>query len=350
MTEHDDELELVLRPWMQRHAPAAPSELVLRIYGEIEAMPEHAPSRGWLSRFAAWPAAWAATAAVAVVLLVAGAMLVSFSRLPAVGDQPTPTPTISPAPSGAAATADTLITAWNSGDVQQVAGLYDHTLPSSAPIVRFMIDSGAPTQQLALADLPAAVTTWHAAGTVMTRTGDVLAQGPYAAYPVTWTASDGSFNGVEVLRLTAGGLVSEQYLIGASSTTANGTAAGTEVVASIHDGMQAIAARLGASSADLFALTAEVHEFQEGAGSGDAIGRAAIAAIFPPVPAPSTAHVGSVVTQGPFAVYGASNPTTSGAVEQGFTVLELSADGSIQGSWAIRAETAIAPSPAASGG
>ena len=50
MTTHHDDLDQLLRPWMQRHAPDAPNELVLRIIGEIETMSEHAPTRSWLSR------------------------------------------------------------------------------------------------------------------------------------------------------------------------------------------------------------------------------------------------------------------------------------------------------------
>jgi len=78
MTERDDDLDIVLRPWMHQHAPDAPSDLVLRIYGEIETMSERAPTRSWLSRFAAWPVgAWAATIAVVAILAVAGGLFLT---------------------------------------------------------------------------------------------------------------------------------------------------------------------------------------------------------------------------------------------------------------------------------
>jgi hypothetical protein len=57
-------------------------------------------------------------------------------------------------------------------------------------------------------------------------------------------------------------------------------------------------------------------------------------------------------------VYAASNPITTGpvaasptgAVEEGFTVLEVNGDGLIQHSWAIRARSSNTQAPADPGG
>jgi len=352
MTAHDDELEQVLRPWMHRHAPDAPSDLVLRIYKEIEAMPDHAASRGRLSRFAAWPAtAWAATAAVAIVAVTAGVLLVGFSRLPSIGELPVRTPATSASPSDPSAIADTLTAAWNAGDGQQAVSRYRIPQTPASPVVRFIVDSGIATQTDDTASsIIDGVTAWHAKGTVLTRTGDVLTQGPFAAFPVTWTSPDGSFNGVEVIRISADGLVTEQYLIGASSARSPGTADGTDVVTGIHDGMTPIAARLGAESAASFAPNAEVREFQDGIDGGVTVGRTSIDDVLSHARSSTTASVGTVVTQGPFAVYAASNQTVTGAVDEGFTVLELNPDGLIRYTWTIRTESSGSPSPGPSGG
>jgi hypothetical protein len=360
MTERDDDLDIVLRPWMHQHAPDAPSDLVLRIYGEIETMSQQSQTQRWLSRFATWPVgAWATTIAVVAILAIAGGLfLANLGRLSLIGAQPTQTPVTSPSPADPTAVADAVVAAWNSGDGQQAAGLYESSLPASLPIGRFMIDTGATTEQFSLGSLADTVTAWHDNGAVLTRTGDVLTQGPYAAYPVTWTSADGSFNGVEVLRLSSDGLVTEQYLIGASTATASASAAGTDVVNSIGDGVTAIAARLGAGDVSLFSPTATVYQFQDGAGGPGTSGSDNIARALQGAINSTPAQVGRVVTQGPFAVYAASNPVTTGAVapsptgavEEGFTVLELNADGLIQDSWSIRSESTNTQGPTASGG
>ena len=343
MTERDDDLDIVLRSWMHQHAPDAPSDLVLRIHGEIETMSEQAPTRGWLSRFTAWPVgAWAATVAAVAVFAVAGALfLANFNRLSMVGDQPTPSPTTSSV--DPTAIADDLIAAWNTGDGPQAVGLYSFPQPPTNPIIRFIVDSpngDATDSYVTASNVADAVTAWHDKGTVLTRTGTVLTQGPFAAYPVSWTSSDGSFDGVEALRLSNDGFVTEQYLVGASSASATGAPVdAAQLVANLRDARNAAD---GSAASTLLAPTASGWWFSDGAlvpyrGSTE-IGRLSLISNIDQGAACCEASTTGIATQGPFILHTTSvtnSPNFPGAELDGVEILETTADGLVGRIWRI---------------
>ncbi len=355
MTSHDENLDRVLRPWMQRHAPDAPNTLVLRIIEEIQTMSEQAPSRGWLSRFTSWPAAaWAATVTAIAILAVAGGILVSnLSTAPAVGTAATPTPLASPAPSDPTAIVDGLLAAWNAGDGQDAVSRY----VSVTPIVRFMIDSGDITERLSTdAQVQAAVVAWAADGSVMNRTGAIARQGAIAAFPMTWTSSTGSVNAVCIVRIDPGtGLVLEQYVIGATSRAVallwrSAAPASADLVNLVDKDIAAINATDAAAASALFATDAEWRTMRNGeAGTAD-LGRSAIAKDYGVwSPGWTWSRTGAPIVQGPFVFY----PETvigPGEGNDGFGVLELDADGLIRYAWDIGAVNnqllgSAAPSP-----
>lgn len=278
-----------------------------------------------------------ALVAVIAIALIGGGSLVVGSMLPS--PSPTPTPSASLQASDPTAIFDGLVSAWNAGDGQQAASLY-----VTAPLVRFWIDSGDITDTYSTqADVQAAITQWHSQGSTLTRTGEVLSQGPYSAASVTWTTSQGSFNGAEVIHVTPEGLVTAEYLIGASTAQASGTAAGTDVVQALLQAetspVKPIILRLGAADTASYAPDVMVWQF-ENDDSGGIIARSPddLAQI---LQAPHTADsfIFALQTQGPFVLYSAS------AADEGFNVLELTSDGLIQYSWDIRIQlNAVAPS------
>jgi len=282
-------------------------------------------------------------AAVVTIALIGGASLLVGSNNPAAS--PTSTPSASAAPSGLAssaesATVDALITAWNNGDGQVAAALY-----IAQPTVRFMINSSDISTYPTTADIASAVTTWHGDGAVLKRTGDVLAQGPYLGCTVTWTSSQGTFNGALVVHPQASGLIEAEYLVGATPTVAPGEADGTDVVKALRAAMQTpvvpLALRLGAGTPDLFATNVHAWQWEDDTQGGPMpiTSRPDVVNLNLPGGQPATSYAYAVETQGPFVLYSAS------AGDTGFNVLWLTSDGLIQYSWDIRIKL---DSPAAS--
>lgn len=274
-------------------------------------------------------------AAVVAIALVGGASFLVGSN------HATTSPTSSPASSQATTAIDDLIAAWNAGNGQEAAALYW----SALPYVRLMVNNDTITTLTTPADIAAAVTTWHNQGAVITRTGDVLTQGKYVAATVTWTSSQGTFNGAEVISLNSDGLIVGDYRMGATATVAPGTAAGTDVVKAItdaiHNPVKPIVLRLGAATPDDFATDTKVWQFEGDVSEALLVdGRSSLV---PPSNAsqPTDSYAHAVVTQGPFVLYSAT------AGDEGFNILWLTKDGLIQYSWDIR--DTIAPAPTASG-
>ena len=337
MKSLEEDLDQVLRPWMQRHAPDAPNTLVLRIIEEIETMSEQAPSRGWLSRITAWPAAaWAATVTAIAILAAAGGILISnLSTTPVVGTgaTPTPTPLVSPAPSNPTAIVDGLLAAWNAGDSQDAVSRYI----AATPIVRFMIDSGEITQRLSTdAAIQAAVVAWSADGSVMNRTGDITRQGSFAAFPMTWISSTGSANAVGIVRIDPGtGLVREHYVIGTSSNPASAVPASAALVSMIDKNLAARNTFDAAGASAVFAPDAEWRTMKNGDPISADLGRSAIANDYATwSPGWTWSRTGAPIVQGPFVFY----PETAigpGEGDEGIGVLEINADGLIRYAWDI---------------
>lgn len=281
-----------------------------------------------------------ALAAVLLVGLLGGATLVVGSMAPSPSS--TPAPSASPAATDPTAIMDGLISAWNGGDGQSAASLY-----VNAPLVRFWIDSGDMTDTYSTqADVQAAITQWHGQGSVLTRKGDVLTQGPYSAATVTWTTSEGSYNGAEVIHITPEGLVTAEYLIGASTTQATGTAAGTDVLQALVQAettpVKAIILRLGAADPTSYAADVTIWQF-ENDDSGGILARSRSDVVAPlGFQQPADSFVFAIQTQGPFVLYSASSG------DEGFNVLELTTDGLIQYSWNLRIP--LEQVPAASAG
>jgi hypothetical protein len=278
-----------------------------------------------------------ALVAVIAIALIGGGSLVVGSMLP--GPSPTPTPSAAPQASDPAGIFDGLVSAWNAGDGQQAASLY-----VTAPLVRFWIDSGAVTDTYSTgADVQAAINQWHSQGSTLARTGDVLTQGPYSAATVSWTTSQGSYNGAEVIHITPEGLVTAEYLIGASSSQATGTAAGTDVVQALTQAMttpvKPIVLRLGAADLASYAPNVQIWQF-ENDDSGGLIAQSPsdIAGVLG-APHAADSFVFAIQTQGPFVLYSAS------AADEGFNVLELTSGGLIQYSWDIRIPLNQVPAP-----
>ena len=348
MTTHHDDLDQLLRPWMQRHAPDAPNELVLRIIGEIETMSEHAPTRSWLSRFSTWPAsAWGAAAAALVVIAIAiGVLYLNLVGTPTPANQPTPSPRASAA--DPTAVADALITTWNAGDGHAAVALYG---PSANPLVRLMIDSATPTTELVTtADVESYLATWHARGSVLTRTGSVQVEGPFAVYPVTWTSNDGSFDGMSVIRISAAGLVSEQYLMGA---TASGTSPQVDAAQLVNDLRDASNASDGTAASSLFDTQVAGQVIEDGAMEGGLFRTGLTQAIDNGTACCETN--GGILTQGPFIAHTdvVTNPTLLPGVEvEGIEVLEVNGSGLIRDIWRFDTRVPLpgSPAPGASGG
>lgn len=350
MTRQNEDLEQVLRPWMQRHAPDAPNELVLRILGEIDTMSEHAPSQNRLSRFAAWPAtAWAATAvAVAAIAVAGGIFLTNLLGAPSVGN----VATMSPAPTQASPTAvaDNLIAAWNAGDGQQAASLYARYAQ-----VGFMVDSPGFSPLLYTAsDVTSAVQSWHDNGSVLTRTGSVLTEGPFIAYSVTWTSSGGTFAGVEVLRVSAG-LVSEHYRIAVSSSGPSGTPPALDATKLVDDLLAAQNASDGSTASSLLAADAQGWVVGDGSLKNNVTDRSHFVQAINSGTACCETRTSSVETQGPFVLFSdtLTNPSLPpGEEHQEIQIFELNGAGQIHYLWEIgtRITLSATPAPSASGG
>jgi hypothetical protein len=329
----DDEFEAVLRPWMQRHAPDAPNDLVLRINKEIE-MSEQAPSGSWLSRFASWPTvAWAVAAtAVACVVLAGGMLIANLPGPSGTGSESSqsPTPAVTATPSDPQAVVDRLVAAWNAGG-GQAASLY-----VSSPAVRFMIDSGDFTDRYS--DIGVAEAEWSGGGSTLTRTAAVLVQGPYAAFPLTWASADGSGDGVGVIRITSDGLVAEQLVLGSTGSNQGGAGPAQGNVVSMVDALLAAEdVGDGATAAQYFGPDAELRWIKYAELDQPAsIGQAAIAAFI------STetdgwiwTRTGDPIAQGAFVFYPLDYRAPNGTGAEGFGVVELNAAGTIQLSWGI---------------
>ncbi len=357
MTQHEEELEQILRPWMHRHAPDAPNTFVLRMIGEIETMSERAPTRGFLSRFAAWPAAaWAATlAAVAIIVAAGGILFANLTGAPAVGNGASPTPLPDPRPTDATAIVDGLLSAWNSGDPQDAIGRYIPLTPN----VRFITDSGDVTTRLSNEPkIQAAVVAWSGEGSVMTRTGPVVRQGALVAFPMTWTSPNSSGNGVQVLRLDPGsGLVLVQYVIGAtSSNLASSGRASADIVSMLDAELAAENAADGPAGSALVAADAEYRWLLRGDLRGAAaIGRSAVEVwIASGLGSVTGIRTNTPATQGPFVFYAGKVTAADGSDRgDGINVYELDANGLIRYGWNIgyaTPEPQATAVPTASGG
>ena len=271
---------------------------------------------------------------------------------------PAPTPTAT-RPTNPTAVASALIDAWNGGDGQRAASLYQVAQRPIAPIVQFRIDSGESTSTDTLAsNIADDVTAWHDKGFTVTRTGDLMQQGSYTAFPVTWTASGRTFEGVMVIRITADGFVTEHQLIGAA------TSGQTGALTPADETRIADAERAAASAVDESALTAffdpnaERYDTQNGAPNEDALGRASVVSTIIGCPC-TTTRTGNMETQGPFVVYPAFDTKPTGESRDGFTILELGPDGLIRYLWQVRERALVnvltggasdPPAPTASGG
>jgi hypothetical protein len=356
MTQHEDELEQVLRPWLHRHAPDAPNTFILRMIGEIETMSERAPTSGFLSRFAAWPAsAWAAAlTAIAILAAAGGILFVNLTSAPAVGTNPTPTPVPSPSTNADAAIVNGLLNAWNHGDPQDAVSRY----VQSSPIVRFMIDSGDFTKTpLTTAEIQAMVVAWSADDAVMTRTGPVVRQGPFVAFPMTWTSTTmGTGDAVGLLRIDPEtGLVVEHYFIGATALhPASAAPAPGDVVTLVDDELAAENAGDGSAGSALFAENADMRWYRNAAQAGWANGREEIAAqIGQGTDGFVWSRTGQAYQQGPLVFYPTTVIGPSGQGDEGFMVLSLNTDGLLQHKWAIGAvnnNLPGSPAPSAGGG
>jgi hypothetical protein len=345
MTQREDELERILRPWMRRHAPDAPNAFVLRMVQEIETMSEQAPTSGWLTRFAAWPAtAWVAAVTAIVILAAAGGFLfANLTTAPTIGDGATPTPLPSPSESGDAIIVDGLLAAWNDGESQDATSRY----VQFTPVVRFMIDSGDITKSLSTdARIQAAVVAWSADDSVMTRTGAIIRQGPFLAFPMTWTSSASSGNGVGLVRIDPGtGLILEHYLIGSTSPDlASAAPASAEILAMIDGELTAENAADGAAASAYYAADADARGLARGDLAGTVlIGRSAIADAISHNTGTAT-RTGDPIRQGPFVFYPGTTVSSKGEGDEGFNVVELDAHGLIRHAWTIGDRMPTVPS------
>jgi hypothetical protein len=284
-------------------------------------------------------------AAVVAIALIGGASLLVGSNNPATTSSSTPSASAVASASASSpdtAAVDALVTAWNNGDGQAAASLY-----IAQPTVRFMINSSDISTYATSGAIASAVTAWHADGAVLARTGDVLAQGPYLGCTVTWTSSQGTFNGALVVHPQANGLIESEYLIGATSTVAPGAADGTDVVKGLRDAIHtpvfALALRLGSATPDLYAADFNAWQWEDDTQGGrmPITGQPDVTNLFAGSTQAADSSVDAVETQGPFVLYSAS------AGDTGFNVLWLTGDGLIQYSWDIRVPmSAPAASPA----
>lgn len=270
---------------------------------------------------------YALAAVVAVVLLVAASVGVTI-----IGGPSEPTPLPQPSSSNPTnSLLDALNSAWNSGDGQQAASLY-----ATAPLVRFIVGEGAVTDSFGNeADVEAAIDQWHAQGNVITRTGDLVTEGNYLASTVTWTSSDGTFDGVEVVRTSSDGPVLEQYLIGA----AHGTTPQADATKVTNDLRDASNASDASAASTLLTTTVEGRVFRDGTLEGDTpVNRDGMLNGIRNGSACCVTYVGSGHSQGTLIVRAGTltNDTyMPGAEIYGVEVLEVDSDGQIQYIWRI---------------
>jgi hypothetical protein len=321
----DDELEPILRPWMERNAPDAPPDLLLRVMREVDTMSERERTggRSWLSLFSTSPATgWIlAAAAVAVMAIAVGFFIANLPGTPSAGPGATPTPAVTSDPT---TVVDPLIAGWNSGDGAQAGRYY-----STGAEARFAIDSGDYTEAyLGQSTIAAEVASRASIGFTITRTGDVMRQGAFVAFPLIWESSTGNGEGVAILEVATNGLVTRHYVFGASTATP----ARQSVV--LHAGSQAafldaelrtLNAHDGEANASQYA---EGAEWRLGLGSGAwtevYVGRDAIAATTEERAgiAFKVTRTGNMVSQGSFVLYPWTYTSSAGSGE-GIVVFQL---------------------------
>lgn len=345
MTANDD-LGRRLAEHYAAEAPSRAPEWVLGMaLATVESMPQRraslrVPRR--LSDMNVYARLAAAGVVVALGFTLFGVALPLVGTSPTVTPSPSvPSPSPSPTPTptaNATVIADRLIAAWNAGDGQRAATLYASVQYPVAPLARFFVDSADATgSYLRATNIASGVTAWHEQGAVLTRTGDVLTQGSYAAFPVSWTSADGSFDGVEVIRLSADGLVGEQELIGAAAS-ASAPSSSPDMVTFIDQVEAAQNASNGSAAPTLYAPDVHARVFRGGALSNSVDDRSQIASAIDRGTACVVTRTGGVETQGPFVVVPTvfANATYDPGREiEGFNVFELNVAGRIQNIWDI---------------
>jgi hypothetical protein len=346
----DDELEPILGPWMKRNALDAPPDLLLRVMREVDTMSERerTSSRSWLSLFGASPATgWIlATAAVAVMAIAVGFFIANLPRTPTAGPgaSPTPTPVVTPALSGTDVI-DRVIAAWNSGDGPATRALY-----ALNGEVRILVDAGTWTEMYSGRDAISATVVdrvpYHFA---IARTGTALELGHFVAEPFTWTATNGSGQGICVYQIQQDSLVVGHYCFGESvaQPAPAGTTSSAAVRALVIDSITAQNASEGARVTEFFTPTAEWRSWINGTEWGATmIGRDEITAAWDAVSqtGPLVTLTGGIIQQGSFVAYAAT--ATAGNVSTPVVaVLRINADHLIQYGWVLgdRALTGVAP-------
>jgi hypothetical protein len=346
---------------LRREAPdRAPTWVLESALEIIETTPQR---RGLLRlpwRFPSMnPFARYATIAVTAVIVLAGAVaLATGGHVPQIGGQigasptpsaspsptPSPAPTASPAAVDPTSVADGLITAWNTGDAANASSLY----AGLAPVLDFAIDTpvdgGAFTDEAStLAGIKTRMTAWQAGGSVLTRTGTVLTQGPYAVFPVKWTSTTGTYDGMELIRISTAGLVVQHLLFGVTSTTGtSATVNGTTLIDSL---LTAQNGSDGNAASALFAATAKGFVFQDSMLVNVVPDKSHFVNAIGNGTATGESRTGNVLTQGRFLAF-----PFSAANGRGFQIIELDPTGKIQYIWHAIWSNLPATSPPASGG
>lgn len=263
-----------------------------------------------------WSAAIAVVAALAIVVWVLTWTAPGSSN----GSGPAPRATAT-----AESIADGLLRDWNSGNAT-TAAMYARTAEA-----RFAIDKGDYTETyIGQAAIANEIASRAAIGFTVTRTGDVIHQGDYLAFPLIWETAAGKGEGVAILQVNAEGQVQRQWVLGATAAAPARQsvilhAGDGSVEASLDDHRRAVNAHDGAAAIHNFA---EDGEWRIALGSGDwtevYVGSPAIAAATAERATTgfAVARTGSMVRQGSFVVHPWTSTSTAGS-GQGIAVFRL---------------------------
>lgn len=185
-------LEEILEAWMARNAPPAPDDVLLRIMGEVDAVPQRAP------RLLSWSfgtlAALMATALFAVTAVAVSVTVLSFSvrSLPAAG----PVDMVD-------VRVDSLLDTLHNGTAEEYAALY-----ATGAIIYGNAENAPASPGVGRAAVIASFKNFRDTGTSLQRVGEVSTSGEFVTFHFTWqNGLRMSGTGVTTLFFDAQGLV-----------------------------------------------------------------------------------------------------------------------------------------------
>lgn len=264
MTRSDD-LELILRPWLERNAPPAPDDLLPRVMREVDTMSQR--TRTWPSFLATTPVGgWLAAAAVVTVLAAAiGLLVFGPNGSPVGGPNPTATPTVrttpspSPVPSfappaSAQEAIDGNIAAWTAADALQA-----HLYYATSSYLRIANTSADFTENYeGLAAIATTIGDPGRTGCTISRTGAIFHQGSYWANPFRYACNGTRLDGFAIYHIGSDNRIAIQWAVVRSTSKPTDPAAAPQSVLTFLDAHDAATNREDYEALDAtYAATAD---------------------------------------------------------------------------------------------